>query len=119
MLQLGLELSPVQGSSGTQSGQSWSIREELLRMSVMIAVPLQIAKLQEKGGPNRWQWEWVRDFADELGSKGDILQFKSDTKGETANVFNNFAYALAIMSFAPGGVRFAGLHFETTVSNGT
>lgn len=100
-----------------QEQRQWSMREELFRLTVMTAVPLNIADIKAKGGPNDFQWDWAREFADDLGSLGDILQFKGERKGETATVMNRFVYALAIMSFAPGGVNFAGLHFETKMEN--
>lgn len=94
-------------------------RSELLLLSLQIAVPLKIAEIRAKGGPNDFQWEWARDFADELGERGDVLQFKGQRKGETATIFSRFAFALAIMAFVPGGVKFAGLHFEATVERGS
>lgn len=92
--------------------KQWSMREQLFRLTVITAVPLNIADLKAKGGPNDFQWDWAREFADDLGSLGDILQFKGERKGEAATMMNRFAYALAIMAFAPGGVTFADLHFE-------
>lgn len=94
-----------------------SLREELFLLTVQTAVPLNIAEIKAKGGPNDFQWDWAREFADDLGSMGDILQFKGEKPGQTAAVMNRFTYALAIMSFAPGGVDFAGLHFETKLEN--
>lgn len=90
----------------------WSVREELLRLSVQAAVPLLIAELRQKGGPNDVDWDSARAFATELGERGDILQFTGEKPGETATVFNRLAYAMAVVAFAPGGVDFAGLHFE-------
>lgn len=95
----------------------WNPQQELLRLSIMTAVPLNIAELKAKGGPNDFQWDWARDFSDELGSRGDILQWKSEKKGETATMFNQFAYALSIMAFLPGGVEFAGMKFEANPMN--
>jgi hypothetical protein len=89
----------------------WDRSAELLRLSVQLSVPLIIDDLRRQGGPNNFQWDWVRDFADELAARGDILQFKGE-RGETAIIFNRFAYALAILAFLPGGVRFAEMHFE-------
>lgn len=94
------------------SPTNWGTRGELLRLSVQVAVPLEIATLKEKGGPNDFQWDWVREFADELGERGDILQFAEGRKGKTATMFARFAYALAVLSFLPGGITFAGIHFE-------
>ena len=89
-----------------------SLREVLFLLTIQTAVPLNIAEIKAKGGPNDFQWDWAREFADELGSLGDILQFKGEKPGQTANVMNRFTYALAILAFAPGGVTFAELHFE-------
>lgn len=47
-----------------------------------------------------------------IAEKGDVAQFKSKKKGETANAFNAIARALAILSFMPGGVTFLGEHYE-------
>jgi hypothetical protein len=47
-----------------------------------------------------------------LGVKGDTLLFKSDTKGETAGLANRLAHAIAVMSYAPGGITVFGQHFE-------
>lgn len=89
-----------------------SLREELFLLTVQTAVPLNIAKLRTDGGPNDFQWDWAREFADDLGSMGDILQFKGEKPGQAATMMNRLTYALAIMAFLPGGVDFAGLHFE-------
>lgn len=91
-----------------------SLREELFLLTIQTAVPLNIAQIRAKGGPNDMQWDWAREFADELGERGDILQFGGERKGEAATMMNRFTYALAILAFAPGGVNFVGLHFEVT-----
>jgi hypothetical protein len=66
-----------------------------------------------KGGPTEKDLQETRDFAPVLGEKGDVLMFGgSKTKGEVATLFNRLAQALAVMAFAPGGVRFAGDHFK-------
>lgn len=92
-----------------------SLREELFLLTIQTAVPLNIAEIKAKGGPNDFQWDWAREFADELGERGDILQFKGEKPGQAATIMNRFSYALAVMAFAPGGVTFAGLHFEATL----
>ena len=86
----------------------------LLAIAVSAAVPLNIIDIEHRGGPDDLEWEWARNFTDELGERGDILQFDGGKRGEAAIMFNRFAYALAIMAFAPGGVRFCGMHFEAT-----
>jgi hypothetical protein len=47
-----------------------------------------------------------------IAEKGDVAQFKSKKKGETAAAFNAIARALAVLSFMPGGVTFLGEHYE-------
>lgn len=100
--------------SQPEQKQQRSLREEIFRLTLQTAVPLNVAQIRGKGGPNAFQWDWAREFADELGARGDILQFNGERKGEAATLMNRLAYVLAIMAFAPGGVDFAELHFEVT-----
>lgn len=84
--------------------------EALLNATLSAAVPLRALELR------RIPFERLMSRAPELGQiiaeKGDIIQFKSKKKGETAAAFNALAEALAILSFMPGGVTFFGQHFE-------
>lgn len=84
---------------------------ENLQLALWLAVPLEINAIERNGGPHDYELEWIRGYIEELGSRGDDLQFGAKRKGETAVLFKNFAYALALLSFAPGGVQFAGMHF--------
>lgn len=81
----------------------------LLSGMMAVAVPMAIAELQ------RCPWETVArvvgEAASTLASQGDILQFKSKKKGETAAVFASTARGLAALSFAPGGASFLGEHW--------
>jgi hypothetical protein len=43
-----------------------------------------------------------------LATRGDSLLFKSKKKGETAQVFNETAKAIAVLSFLPGGITLFG-----------
>jgi len=85
---------------------------DLLTISLSAAVPLRILEYQKAGGPTDDDRERARRFASVLGEKGDILQFRGKKKGETAEVFNRLADALAVLSFCPGGVKFRGEHWE-------
>jgi hypothetical protein len=82
----------------------------LLVTALSAAVPLHALEM------NRIPYDVLLQEAPKLGDviaeKGDIIQFKSKKKGETASAFNALAKALALLSFSPGGVRFAGMHFE-------
>jgi hypothetical protein len=88
--------------------------DDLLKISLSAAVPLWIAEL--KGLP----WKDVSRMAGEaatiVASQGDTLMYK--TKGKTREAFNALARGLAILSFAPGGVKFADMHFESRHEEG-
>lgn len=83
----------------------------LLRDLLAIAVPVWQARLKRDGGPTDETWESCRKWTDEMiGPGGEDLLFRGK---RTAELFNDLAYAIAVMSFAPGGVRFLGYHWET------
>lgn len=88
---------------------------DILCVSLSAAVPLRILEYQSRGGPSDSDFERVRGYAEILGEKGDILQFRSKKKGETAEIFNKVADGLAVMAFCPGGVKFRELRFEAKV----
>ena len=73
----------------------------VLDATLAAAVPLWIQQYKAKGGPDDRDRERVREMAQLIGEKGDIL------------VFNALAEALAVLSFCPGGVKFRGERWET------
>ena len=83
---------------------------ELLKISLSAAVPLWILKLK------RMPWAQVIEqrerSAQMIAEHGDNILYRAKKKGETAAAFNALAEALAMLAFCPGGVTFAGLHFE-------
>lgn len=86
--------------------------ESLLAISLAAAVPLLIAQIKKEQWSDERMQETARESGDVIASKGDIILYKSPKKGETAKAFNALARGLACLSFAVGGVRFLGLHFE-------
>jgi hypothetical protein len=82
----------------------------LLTITLSAAVPLWIERLKEQ------PWDAVqaraRECAQIVVEKGDIIQFRSKKKGETAAAFNALAEGIAALSFVPGGVKAFGMHFE-------
>lgn len=52
-------------------------------------------------------------LVDMIASHGDNILFRSKKSGETAKAFNALAEALAFLSFAPGGVKLFGCHWES------
>lgn len=63
-------------------------------------------------------WSVLRERMAECGriiaEKGDNILYKSKKKGESAKAFNAMAEAVTILSFAPGGIKIFGMHFENT-----
>lgn len=86
--------------------------QSLLRTTLQVAVPLWVMQLRER------PFSELAARAPELGhivaEKGDIIQFKSKNKGETAAAFNALAEGIAILSFLPGGITFMEDHYENT-----
>lgn len=91
-------------------GASEEDTKELLRISLSAAVPLWIMEYE------RLPIEEILALAPEasqyIAEHGDVIMYRGARKGETARAFNELAKGLAILSFAPGGVKFLGMHFE-------
>lgn len=79
------------------------------------SVPLRIRELQSRGGPNKEDMETMREYAELLGEHGDSLLFKSKKKGETAQMANGLASAVAILSFVPSGITLFDQHWESKI----
>lgn len=82
-----------------------------LLLSLEVAVPIWIAELMNDVLLWSRVEEWRREGLDAIASCGDVLMY-GGKRGEAAEVFNHLARALAAMAFLPGGVTFAGMHFE-------
>lgn len=74
------------------------------------AVPLWIFEMRNWSDDARI--ELGHSLAQVVAEKGDILQFGSKRKGETAEVFNAAAKGLAALAYQPGGIYFCGVHWE-------
>ena len=83
----------------------------LLATTLAAAVPLWIEELRPL------PWSEIDHLAKEcsqiIAEKGDVILYRSKKKGETARAFNALAKGIAALSFAPGGVKVFGMHFET------
>ena len=105
-----------------------------LMAALEVAVPLRIREYQAAGGPSAEDYGRMNglrsrpvagkdepqpllgNYAQVLAEKGDILLFADPRKksGEAAQVFTVFVDALALLSFAPGGVKFMDLRFNAS-----
>jgi hypothetical protein len=87
----------------------------VLVAALAASVPLAIAALMRQGGPSESDLESARSFGAVLAEKGDRLLFASTVPGETAQLFNALVSSLAVLSFAPGGVVFAGQRWQAVM----
>jgi len=92
---------------------SQSSNDTLLKSMLSLAVPLHILRFVERGGPSNADFQTAQSWSDICASRGDNLLFPSKKRGETAELFNGLAHAIAVLSFLPGGVETFGFHFET------
>ncbi len=89
-----------------------SSAQMVLSTALSAAVPLWIFEIYERGGPTTDDWTRLQRLGRRLAERGDQLLFRSARAGETAEVFNALAEALAILSFLPGGVPFGEERFD-------
>lgn len=82
-----------------------STREIALVDTLELAVPMWADQL--RGRPLEELLAEARELSRVIAEKGDVLQF-GGPKGQAAAAFNDLARGLAILSFQPGGVKFAG-----------
>jgi len=86
--------------------------EQVLMLSLAIAVPLRIAELTAL--PDKRRWPRIRAWADAavdiIACEGDTLQYGSKP-GDAARVFDHLARGVAALAMAPGGVTFHGTHW--------
>ena len=87
--------------------------EDKLRIALSAAVPLCIQEMKKVSWEERKQM--VSECTRVIAEKGDNILYKGHKPGETARAFGALAHAMAVLSFAPGGVTAFGLHFETEV----
>lgn len=89
--------------------------DELLKISLSAAVPLWIHRVRSWSPEMRAARAKVCGQA--VAEHGDVIMFKQPaTKKQpigTAEAFNMLAEGLALLSFYPGGVKFAGMHWES------
>lgn len=83
----------------------------LLQASLSAAVPIEAENLRRL--PLDQVLDLARKSAATIAEKGDIILYKSNKPGATAQAFAALARGVAAASFAPGGVKLFGLHFES------
>lgn len=87
--------------------------EDLLPITLAVAVPLALSDLAERGGPSEADWLWAQGLAQQI-AESEALLFV--TPGTTGRLFASLAGALAIMAYAPGGIRAFGHHWQAVTA---
>lgn len=99
--------------------------DTVLQIALSVAVPLRIAELADSGPDYRARLATrlscgqqlregpcpCRGLADIIASHGDAIE-RRDLKRGAAQAFNALARGLALGAYQPGGVTFAGMHWE-------
>lgn len=82
-------------------------------LAVMLdcAVPLYIAELEARGGPDDADIEAARAFSSVLAARGDVLLY-GGKPGEAGGLADRAARGVAVLAFCPGGVTLFGRHWE-------
>lgn len=75
------------------------------------AVPLRISDLANDPDLPTTMRQRAGDLSRLIAEKGDVLLYGSKKKGETAALFNETVDAIAMLAFAPGGIKVFGMHF--------
>lgn len=78
--------------------------EAHLIIALDAAVPLHIEGMKDWSVDRRIGE--ARRVVDIVASQGDVLQFRSKKRGESAQAFNALARGMAVAAFQPGGVTF-------------
>ena len=86
------------------------MENHVLIPSLECAVPLHVLQIKKLG----YLPPIPGGMEELIGSHGDTLLFadKREKKGAAAEIFNKLALTIAIMSFAPGGIRVFGNHWQ-------
>jgi len=84
----------------------------LLATALEVAVPLRMMELIRDGGPVEADFARIARHAEDLIAHGDDLLFRNEKQHATATRFNQLADAIAVLSFAPGGITVCGAHFD-------
>lgn len=107
----------------------------LLTGMLEIAVPLELARLRQRGGPSEADWAEAHAFAGTIAEHGDALLFRTtaDDVARTMRrmegqgnhedasrmahtssheMFVSLTRAIAVLAHCPGGARFLDLRWE-------
>lgn len=95
---------------------SWG-PHNVLAVAMWAAIPLRIMELQARGGPSDADWGGLGAVAQDLAEHGDLLLYRGGKKGQSADLFNATAQAIAVLAFLPGGITIFGSHYQAGEAN--
>lgn len=119
-----ITVGPKGGTGAPPKSRDWTPEEDaryraeaggLLAVALQASVTLRIHQLRQRGGPTEKDFARVGPYGQELAEKGDRLLFRGNKPGESAEMFNKLADAIAVMAFVPGGVIAFGTRYESRV----
>lgn len=90
----------------------YGVAQHPLATMLDAAVPLYIEELHERGGPNDADIDTARSFVPSLTMRGDVLLY-GGKPAEAGDLANRLAFAIAVMSFMPGGITAFGQKWES------
>lgn len=81
-----------------------------LAIALSASVPLCVAEFQQRPWRelDAQRSEWVQMIAEH----GDHILYRSKREGDSAKAFSALVQAIAFLSFAPGGVKLLGTHWQ-------
>lgn len=87
-------------------------RHELIEDLFEVAIRTEIVHLRSQGGIHAWQVEEAQKRLRKYRLEGKNDELLYYTKHETREAFQCFVECVAIQAFLPGGITFAGNHYD-------
>jgi hypothetical protein len=87
------------------------VRDALVSATVGTMVPLFVTELKQRGGPAPSDFDRARAFAPVLAERADTMMY-GGKRGEAAKLMSDMCFAIAVLSFCPGGINIFGNQFE-------
>lgn len=101
---------PEDGEGGGMIDASGAV----LRSSLDFAIQVRLLEYRQRGGITAADMERARRCVDALCSGGDVLLYVGD-----GQLHGQVADAIAVMAHLPGGLTFAGTHYEIAAKGDT
>lgn len=98
------------------------IGDLLFRETLRVSVKIQINNFIRMGGPSESDIAKARNhqvfWAENPQRIDSLIRNEPKKAGNSAEIFNQVAFSVAVLSFAPGGIDFGNFHFEAALCAG-